>query len=233
MTKICAILGVGPGNGRAFARRFAAGGYKVALCARTQARVEDEARTIGDNARGYAMDLTDDRSVQEGFADIAREQGPVNTVIYNAGNAAWGGVDAIAPADLLQGFQVNCAGLVRAVQAALPNMRKAGSGNIIVVGAGAALRGRPKTLAFAAAKAAQRSVCQSLARQLGPERIHVSFLVLDGVVDIKTTMERMSDKPRDFFLAADGVADAAFALTEQGFRSWTFELDLRPYGENW
>lgn len=61
----------------------------------------------------------------------------------------------------------------------------------------------------------------------------MSFLVLDGVVDIETTMERMSDKPRDFFLAPDGVADAAFALTEQDFRSWTFELDLRPYGENW
>lgn len=233
MTKVCAILGVGPGNGRSFARRFATGGYQVALCARTQKRVEEEARAIGDAARGYTMDVTDDGSVQDCFASIARDQGAVDTLIYNAGNAVWGNVDKIAAADLLPGFDVNTAGLVRAVQATLPNMRKAGRGNIIVVGAGAALRGRPGTLGFAAAKAAQRSVCQSLARQLGPEGIHVSFLVLDGVVDIETTMERMSDKPREFFLAADGVADAAFALTEQNPRAWTFELDLRPYGETW
>ncbi len=233
MSKICAILGVGPGNGRSLARRFAGGGYQVALCARTGDRVEEEARAIGGAARGYAMDVTDDRSVQEGFAAIARDQGPVDTLVYNAGNARWGDVDAIAAADLLPGFEVNAVGLVRAVQAVLPGMREAGRGNVIVVGAGAALRGRPGTLGFAAAKAAQRSVCQSLARQLGPEGIHVAFLVLDGVVDLESTMERMSDKPRDFFLAADGVAGAAFHLTEQDPRAWTFELDLRPYGENW
>jgi NADP-dependent 3-hydroxy acid dehydrogenase YdfG len=233
MTKVCAILGVGPGNGRSFARKFSAGGYKVALCARTEPHINDEVRAIGDTARGYVMDVTDDRSVQDGFAAITQKQGPADTLIYNAGTAVWGNVDKIAPADLLPGFDVNAAGLIRAVQATLPAMRKAGRGNIIVVGAGAALRGRPDTLGFAAAKAAQRSVCQSLARQLGPEGIHVSLLILDGVIDIKTTMKRMNDKPRDFFLTADGVADAAFALTEQDRQAWTFELDLRPYGESW
>lgn len=103
MTKVCAILGVGPGNGRSLARRFADGGYRVAVCARTRARVQEEAFSLGDAARGYTMDVTDDRSVQDGFAAIARAQGPVDTVIYNAGNAAWGNVDEIAPADLLPG----------------------------------------------------------------------------------------------------------------------------------
>ena len=112
-------------------------------------------------------------------------------------------------------------------------MRLAGGGNIIVVGAGAALRGRPDTLGFAAAKAAQRSICQSLARQLGPEGIHVAFLVLDGVVDISSTMQRMAEKSPDFFLSAAGVADAGFALSQQDRQAWTFELDLRPFGENW
>ena len=233
MDKVCAILGVGPGNGFSFAQRFANAGYKVALCARTLDRVTSMASSIGDAARGYAIDVTDDESVHRTLEAIAYEQGPVGTLIYNAGNARWGNVDAIKAGELLPGFDVNAAGLIRSVQAVLPAMRSAGGGNIIVVGAGAALRGRPDTLGFAAAKAAQRSICQSLARQLGPEGIHVAFLVLDGVVDISTTMQRMADKPTDFFLSAAGVADAAFALSQQDRQAWTFELDLRPFGENW
>ena len=233
MGKVCAILGVGPGNGLAFAHKFAIAGYQVALCSRTRDRVVSMAGAIGDAARGYFIDVTDDGSVLRTVEAITNEQGPIETLIFNAGNARWGNVDAIKAGEVLPGFDVNAAGLIRAVQAVLPAMRSAGKGNIIVVGAGAALRGRPETLGFAAAKAAQRSICQSLARQLGSEGIHVAFLVLDGVVDITTTMQRMADKPKDFFLSAAGVADAAFALTQQDRQAWTFELDLRPYGENW
>ena len=112
-------------------------------------------------------------------------------------------------------------------------MRKAGRGVIVVVGAGAALRGRPRTIAFAAGKAAQRSVAQSLARQLGPENIHVAYVVLDGVVDLEATRTRMTDKPAEFFLSSAGVAEAVYALAAQDRQAWTFELDLRPFGESW
>ena len=233
MFKVCAILGVGPGNGFAFAHRFANAGYKVALCARSVDRVASMASTIGHAARGYSIDVTDNSSVARTLDAIKQEQGPVDTLIYNAGNARWGSVDTIEADELLPGFDVNAGGLIRAVQAVLPSMRSVGQGNVIVVGAGAALRGRPATLGFAAAKAAQRSICQSLARQLGPEGIHVSLLILDGVVDIASTMQRMSDKPPEFFLSAVGVADAALALAQQDRQAWTFELDLRPYSETW
>ena len=233
MKKVCAIFGAGPGNGLAFANRFANAGYNVALCARNITRVNAMASSIGDAARGYSIDVTDNSSVREAFNAITREQGSVETLIYNAGNARWGNIDSIEASELLPGFDVNVAGLVRGVQAVLPAMRSAGQGSVIVVGAGAALRGRPDTLGFAAAKAAQRSICQSLARQLGPEGIHVGLLILDGVVDIPSTMQRMADKPKEFFLSADGVADAAFALTQQDRQAWTFELDLRPSGEVW
>lgn len=146
MDKVCAILGVGPGNGLSFAHRFANAGYKVALCARTLDRVTSMASSIGDAARGYAIDVTDDESVHRTLEAIAHEQGPVETLIYNAGNARWGNVDAIKAGELIPGFDVNAAGLIRSVQAVLPAMRLAGGGNIIVVGAGAALRGRPDTL---------------------------------------------------------------------------------------
>ena len=191
------------------------------------------ANAIGNAARGYAVDVTDNSSVRDGFGAIAQEQGPVDTLIYNAGNARWGNVDSVKAEELLPGFDVNVAGLIRGVQAVLPAMRSAGHGSVIVVGAGAALRGRPDTLGFAAAKAAQRSICQSLARQLGPEGIHVAYLILDGVVNIPCTMQRMADKPKEFFLSTDGIADAAFTLTQQDRQAWTFELDLRPFGERW
>ncbi len=230
---VCAVLGVGPGNGMSCARRFLDAGYAAAICARNGQRMEEAAGTLGPNARGYAMDVTDDASVADGFSAIARDLGPVETLIFNAGNARWGSIDDLEASDVIPGIDVNVAGLVRATKSVLPAMRSAGQGNILVVGASAALRGRPGTLAFAAAKAAQRSVAQSLARQLGPEGIHVAFLVLDGVVDLETTRERMSDKPETFFLTADGVADAAYMLSTQDRQAWTFELDLRPFGESW
>ena len=179
------------------------------------------------------VDVTDMTSLSSAFAAIGNDMGPVDTLIFNAGSANWGTIDQLDAEKFGSGFDVNASGLFRATQCVLPDMRQNKRGNIIVIGAGAALRGRPGTIAFAAAKAAQRSVAQSLARQLGPENIHVSYLVLDGAVDLETTMKNMPDKPKDFFLSADGVADAGYALATQDRQAWTFELDVRPYGKNW
>ncbi|MGI9390279.1 MAG: SDR family NAD(P)-dependent oxidoreductase [Boseongicola sp.] len=230
---VCVVLGSGPGNGMSCARRFLDAGYAVAICARDGERMDQDAKSLGPNAFGYSIDVTDDTSVTDGISAIVRDIGPVDTLIYNAGSARWGNIDDLEVADVFPGIDVNVAGLVRAAKSVLPTMRAAARGNILVIGAGAALRGRPGTLAFAAAKAAQRSVTQSLARQLGPEGIHVAYLVLDGVVDLESTRERMSDKPKTYFLTADGVADAAFMLSTQDRQAWTFELDLRPFGEDW
>jgi len=229
---VCAILGVGPGNGLSIARKFAAEGYALALCAR---RGDAMAEAAGEfpQARGYACDVADAASVGRVLDSIATDLGPVDTLVYNAGSAAWGTIDDISRDDMDRGFAVNATGLFGAAQAVLPQMRAQGAGNIVVIGAGAALRGRPGTIAFAAGKAAQRSIAQSLARQLGPEGIHVSYVVLDGMVDLETTRARMPDKPDSFFLSADGVADAVYTLATQDRQAWTFELDLRPFGENW
>lgn len=227
---VCAIFGVGPGNGMAFARKFTAAGYATALCARSTDAMAGAAADL-DDARGFTCDVSDTASVTATIAAITDQMGPIDTLIFNAGNARWGSVDDLVPEDLDIGFDVK--GLMRCAQAALPSWRAAGSGTLLVVGAGAALRGRPGTLAFAASKAAQRSVAQSLARQLGPQGIHVAYLILDGVIDLERTKARMPDAPDTFYLTADGVADAALALAQQDRQAWTFELDLRPYGENW
>ena len=157
----------------------------------------------------------------------------MNTVIYNAGSGAWGSVDELTPDDLMANMDVNAAGLMRAAQAALPQMRNQGGGNIVVIGAGAATRGRAATIAFAAGKAAQRSVAQSLARHLGPEGIHVSYVLIDGVIDLESTRARMPDKPDSFYLKPDAIADAVWGLTRQDPSAWSFEIDLRPFAESW
>lgn len=229
---VAAILGTGPGNGLAFARRFTTEGFACALCARDGAQMVSYAADLED-ARGYACDVSDGSAVTQTFAAIEADLGPVHTVIYNAGPGAWGTVDELTPEDLSRNMDINATGLMRAAQAVLPQFRARGAGNLIVIGAGAALRGRAGTIAFAAGKAAQRSVAQSLARHLGPEGIHVAYVVIDGVIDLETTRASMPAKPDVDFLKPDAIADAVWMLTRQDPSAWTFELDVRPFAENW
>lgn len=229
---VAVIIGVGPGNGMSFAKRFADEGYKVALLSRDADQMADYAKQF-DGAKGYAGDVSDTDQINATFAAIKDDLGPVETVVYNAGSGAWGNVDQLSPKDLTGNLDINATGLMRVAQAALPQMRGAGGGNIVVIGAGAALRGRPGTLAFAAGKAAQRSVAQSLARQLGPERIHVSYVIIDGMIDLESTRKRMPDAKDEDFLNPDAIADAVWGLTRQHPSAWSFEIDVRPFKENW
>ncbi|WP_112320421.1 SDR family NAD(P)-dependent oxidoreductase [Oceanibium sediminis] len=229
---VAVIVGVGPGNGMAFANRFAKEGYRVALLSRDASQMDAYASQI-DGARGYPGDVTDTGQIDASFAKIQSDLGPVETVVYNAGSGAWGNVDELTPEDLAANMDVNATGLMRVAKAVLPQMRGKGHGNLIVIGAGAALRGRPGTIAFAAGKAAQRSVAQSLARQLGPERIHVAYVVIDGAIDLERTRARMPDAGSDDFLKPEAIADAVWGLTRQHPSAWSFEIDLRPFKENW
>ena len=103
----------------------------------------------------------------------------------------------------------------------------------MVIGATASLRGGAQSTAFASAKAAQRSVAQSMARDLGPKGIHVGYLVIDGIIDIERTRARFPNRANDFFMQPDAIADSVYALTQQDRSAWAFEIDLRPYGEKW
>jgi len=109
----------------------------------------------------------------------------------------------------------------------------AGKGVIAVTGATASLRGKPLTTGFAAAKAAQRSLSQSLARDLGPKGVHVFYAIIDGGIDNPRTAARQPDKPVEARLNADDIADSYWAVASQKRSAWTFEIDLRPHIENW
>jgi len=232
MKKVCVIVGVGPGNGAAFAARFAKEGYQLALLARSNDFTSKLALEL-KNAKAYACDVSKADSIKQTFASIYQDLGSIDVLIYNAGSGVWGNIEEITPDDFEKCWQINAFGLMQVAQQVIPSMKKNARGNIVIVGATASKRGGIKTAAFAAAKAAQRSLAESMAKYLGPLGIHVSLLIIDGVVDLPTTRQHMPDKPDAFFIKSSDIADAAFCLTQQAASAWSFEIDLRPFCEPW
>ncbi len=229
---VCAVVGIGPGNGAALARRFAKEGYAVALLARRTELSEKLAAELGD-ARAYACDVADAASVETTFAAIRADLGVVDAVAYNAGSGVWGTVEDITPDGFEMAWRVNALGLLLVSQQVIPAMKEKGAGSIVVIGATASRRGMPRTTGFAPAKAAQKSLAEAMARHLGPAGIHVSLIILDGVVDLDRTRKAMPDKPDDFFIKPDDVAETAWWLTRQPRSAWSFEVEARPFGEKW
>lgn len=159
--------------------------------------------------------------------------GPVALLCYNAGTGHWGDIDETTVDTMAAAWRLNVAGLLTCSQQVVPDLRPAARGNIVVTGATASLRGGAGFTSFAAAKAAQHSLAQSMARSLGADGIHVCILIVDGVVDTPTTRKMLPDRPDGFFLVPDDIAESALQLTRQPASAWTFQLDLRPAGENW
>jgi NAD(P)-dependent dehydrogenase (short-subunit alcohol dehydrogenase family) len=230
--KICVVTGVGPGTGAALVRRFAAGGHRVAMIARSADRLSELAGTI-PGARGYAADVGDAAAVRDAFARIRSELGPVDTLLYNAGSGVFAPFLDTPPELFEAAWRVNALGLLLCAREVAPAMVEAGRGAILVTGATASLRGGVNFAAFAPAKAAQRSLAQSMARSLGPHGIHVGYVIVDGVIDIPVTRAMLSDRPDDFFLSPNAIAETFWQLAHQDRSAWTFELDVRPFGEKW
>ena len=229
---VCVITGVGPGNGLSLSRKFAGEGYRVAMLARSEEPLRELADQV-DGGHPYPVDVGDRERVHEVFESIRKDLGPVSVLIQNAGSGVFGSFLDAAPDDFERAWRTNAYGLLLCGQEAVHDMTKAGGGSLIVVGATAALRGGAGFASFASAKAAQRSLAQSMARSLGPQGIHVAYVVVDGVIDIPRTRRMLPDRPVDFFLNPDRIADVIFDLVGQDSSAWTFELDLRPYGESW
>src|SRR4029453_6893850 len=229
---ICVIVGVGEGNGAALGRAFSKVGMAVVLLARQPEFAAKLAAALPD-ARAYACDVSDATSVSKAFERIRSDLGDPMTVVYNAGSGVWGDVESVSLEAFEASWRVNAYGALAVSREVIPAMKSAGSGNIIFIGATASRRGGPKTAAFAPAKAAQRSLAESMARTLGPAGIHVALIVVDAVVDLPRTRRMMPDKPDDFFLKPEDMAATAVWLARQKRSAWTFEADVRPFGENW
>jgi NAD(P)-dependent dehydrogenase (short-subunit alcohol dehydrogenase family) len=124
-------------------------------------------------------------------------------------------------------------GLLLAAKRVIPAMKAQGEGNIVVIGATSSRRGVARAAAFAPAKAAQKSLTEAMARHLWPHNIHICLVIIDGVVDLPRTRAMLKDKPDDFFVAPDDLADTAYHLTVQPRSAWSFEIEARPFKEHW
>ena len=229
---VCVISGVGPGTGSALARRFAGGGYRVAMLARNAQRLAGLERELS-GSKGYTCDVSDAAQVKSTADRIERELGVPSTLLHNAVGGAFGSFLEIDPAVLNRNFQVNTMGLLYLARRFAPAMVQTGSGNIIITGNTSALRGKSFFAGFAPTKAAQRILAEAIARELGPKGVHVAYIIIDAVIDVPWTRERFTDKPDEFFIKPVVIAEEAWHLTQQDRSGWSFNVELRPYRETW
>jgi short-subunit dehydrogenase len=229
---VCLITGVGPGTGAAVARRFAGGGYRVAMLARSTDRLAAlEAELPG--SRAFACDVGDPGALAGVLEDVRRTLGNPEVVVHNAVSGSFGTFLDVDPADLERNFRVNVVSLLHLARALLPDMIARGRGALVVTGNTSALRGKATFAAFAPTKAAQRILAQSIAREVGPKGVHVAYVVVDAVIDVPWTRQAFAGRPDDFFIQPRAIADEIWHVAHQERSAWSFDVELRPFGETW
>jgi len=153
--------------------------------------------------------------------------------VHNAVSGHFGEFLSVDAETLERTFRTNVVSLLHLGQAVAPDMIARGGGAIVVTGNTSAWRGSANFAAFAPSKAAQRILAQSMARSLGPKGIHVAYVVIDAVIDVPWTRQAFASQPDEFFAKPDAIAETVFHLAHQDRSAWTFEVDLRPFGEKW
>ena len=222
------VSGVGPGTGASLVRRFAEGGYRVAMLARDAERLAALEAEIADTV-AVPCDVSDANALERAIAEV----GSPKVVVHNAVGGAFGTFDNITPETLRKNFEINTMALFHLAQLTTPAMIEAGEGSLIVTGNGASQRGKAAFAGFAPTKAAQRILAESLARDLGPKGIHVAYLVIDAAIDVPWQRELQPTKPDDFFISPKSIAAEVFHLAHQPRDAWSFLAEVRPFHEPW
>jgi len=231
--KVCFITGIGGGTGEATARRFAQGGYRVAMLARKPDLIGKLEQEL-EGARAIVCDVADLDRLIEVCGAVETEMGTPDVVIHNAARGTFTPFLETEPENLERNFRVNTTALLYLARAFAPAMIERGSGCIIATGNTSALRGKANFALFAPTKAAQRVLAQALARDLGPKGIHVAYVLIDAAIDAPWTRNRFwPDKPDDFFAQPAEIAEEIWHTAQQGRSTWSFDVELRPYHEVW
>lgn len=232
------VVGAGDATGGAIARRFAREGFTACVTRRSEevlTPLVERLREEGGQARGFGCDARDEDQMRALVDTIEAEVGPLEVVVFNIGaNVNFPIRDTTARVYRKVWEMAAFAGFLTGREAARVMVPR-GRGTILFTGATASLRGGRGFSAFAGAKFALRALAQSMARELGPEGIHVAHTVIDGAIDaafIRDNFpERYALKDRDGILDPEHIADAYWTLHRQPRDTWTHELDLRPWME--
>ena len=217
------------------ARRFAREGFAVGLMARGEvslAAAQEEVEGSGGTALAVAADATDAASVASAFGRVREELGEPEVFVYNAGTFQMGGILELSPEQFDDCFRANCSGAFYGAQQVLPAMVERGRGTIILTGATAALRGSARFAALATGKFGLRALAQCMAREFGPQGIHVAHVVIDGQINTPRLREAQPDREESTTLSPESIAETYWQLHAQDPTAWTLELDLRPAPES-
>lgn len=223
------ISGAGEGLAASIATTFALGGYDVVGLARSDRAARQLTRLVREAGGTYihaACDLT--QAEQVGAALHAHVE-RISVLAHNAAAFVMKPFAETTPAEFENAWRAATLGAFVVSQIVLPHMVARGTGTLIFSGATAALRGGAKFAAFASAKFAQRGLAQALAREYGPQGVHVAHVVIDGMIDAATT-DRLAG-PGSQRMDPEAIARAYLYLAQQHPSAWTHELDLRPASE--
>ena len=238
--KVCLIVGAGDATGSAIAKRFVQAGFTVCVTRRTpdaSATLVKSIQATGGRALAYQLDARREDEVIALFKKIESEVGSIEVVVFNVGgNVRFPLLEMTAEKYFKTWEMCAMAGFLVGREAArvlLPKRR----GTILFTGATASLRGGVGFSAFAGGKAALRALAQSMAREFGPQGLHIAHVVVDGVIDSERVRqaqpERVAALGHEGLLEPDSIARAYLWLHEQTPDAWTFELELRPRVEKW
>ncbi|MET4482120.1 SDR family NAD(P)-dependent oxidoreductase [Bradyrhizobium sp. F1.13.3] len=241
---VAILVGAGDAIGAAVARRFAFGRYTVCICRRDAAKSQglvDELTAAGHKIHAYSVDARQEAEVQKLFADVESNIGPIEVCLYNAGSNVNKSLLDTTEKLFFKAWELACFGGFLVGREAARVMLPRGRGTIFFTGATASVRGGKGFAAFSSAKFGLRAVAQAMARELGPNNIHVVHLLIDAGVDSEAIHQRMkaakgieaSDIPADSLTRTSSIADAYWFAHQQSRDGWTHELDLRPSVEKW
>lgn len=245
MSNSAIIFGVGPrqGLGAELCHRAAAKGFHVFVNGRTQEKINTVVADIeagGGSATALLADVTDAQQINTALDLVGADMRPLEMAIYNAGNNLPGKFLDVLPETYEEMWRVICFGGFLAAQATirlmLDQQGRVEKQSLMFTGASASLRGKAGFSAFASGKGALRMLSQSLAREFGPQGIHIAHVIVDGVIEGEKVRSRFADYidglGEDGALKIDAIADAFFAIHNQHRSAWTQELDIRPFKEN-
>ena len=230
---VAAVVGVGPGLGAALARRFAQG-YAVALVARDAEKLEALAQEIagaGGHALATPADVAKADEIGAAFERIAGELGPVDVLLYNAAMRPFGRLLETKPSTFENTWRVCAFGAFLCAQAVVPGMLAKGRGAILFTGATAGERPFATSAAFGPAKFALRGLAQVMARDLGPQGVHVAYVNVDGAIDMPLIHRLLPDAKPEDLLDPAAIAESYWHLAHQHPSAWTHHLDVRPFKE--